>query len=149
MTEMQRQQAAGAHRIEPAPPQPTGWVGWILFAGIMLIIGGAFQAIAGFVAIFNDKYYVVPDRNLVLTVDYTAWGWVHLALGLLAVLAGFAVMRGRMWGRIFAVLVASVSAVVDLAFLNAAPFWNTIMIAVSVLVIWAVVVHGREVKSLD
>jgi hypothetical protein len=127
--------------------EATGWVGWIFFAGIMLVLLGAFQAIAGLVGIFNDSYFLVPSKDLAVSVDYTAWGWVHLALGVLAVFAGYGVMKGRMWARVYAVIVAGLSAVVNLAFIGAYPVWGVIIIAVDLLVIYAVVVHGREVKA--
>ena len=55
-------------------PEVTGWVGWVAFAGIMLIMLGIFQAIEGFVAIFDDGYYLVRPNGLVVNVDYTVWG---------------------------------------------------------------------------
>src|SRR3954452_7798160 len=145
MTEMRS--ARTQPNVQPVGPDPTGWVGWILFAGIMLFILGAFQAIAGFVALFQDDYFVVRATGLVVHADYTAWGWIHLTLGVLAVFAGMGVMRGSLWARIYAITLASVSAIANIAFLAAAPVWCTIMIAVDVLVIWALAVHGREAKT--
>jgi hypothetical protein len=63
----------------------TGWVGWLLFAGIMLILVGAFQLIDGLIALFNDELYFVRPNGLVINVDYTAWGWTHLLLGILLI----------------------------------------------------------------
>ncbi len=147
MTEM-RQTSTDYGRTS-TPPEPTGWVGWVLFAGIMLFLLGTFQAIAGLVALFNDSYYLVATKNLVVNVDYTAWGWTHLAIGVVALFAGWGVMVGQMWARVFGIAVAFLSAVVNLAFLGAYPVWGVIMITVDVLVIYALSVHGREVKSLD
>lgn len=147
MTEMQRKPGTDYSQLR-AEPEPTGWVGWILFAGIMLILVGSFQAIAGLVGIFNDKYYALPSKDLVVSVDYTAWGWTHLVLGLLAIFAGYGVMVGQMWARVVAISLVSISAIVNLAFINAAPVWATILITMDVLVIWALSVHGREVKTM-
>jgi hypothetical protein len=83
----------------------------------------------------------------VITVDYTAWGWAHLVLGVVAIGAGLGLLVGYMWARVLAVIFAVVSAVVNLAFLNAAPVWSTIIIAFDILVIWAVTVHGSEMKT--
>src|SRR4051812_16567874 len=129
-------------------PERTGWVGWILYAGVMMIMLGAFQAIAGLVAIFDDNYYNVRDSGLVVHVDYTAWGVVHLVFGALAVLGGFALMTGKMWARVYAVILAMLSAVYNLAFLEANPVWAVMMITIDALIIWAVCVHGREAKGL-
>lgn len=148
MTEM-RQTSTDYGRTGGAPPEPTGWVGWILFAGIMLFMLGTFQAINGLVALLKDDYFLVTASKLVVDVNYTAWGWTHLILGVIALFAGWGVMVGQMWARIFGIAVAFVSAVVNLAFMNAYPVWSIVMITVDVLVIYALSVHGREVKSLD
>ena len=124
----------------------TGWTGWIGFAAMMLILIGVFHAIAGFVGIFKDEYYVVPKGNLVVTVDYTAWGWVHLVAGVIAVATGAGMIAGQMWARVVGVIIAVLSAVVNVAFINAAPVWSSLIIAFDVLVIWALTVHGREMK---
>jgi hypothetical protein len=125
---------------------PSAWVGMVLFAGIMLLLVGTLQAIAGFVALFNDDYYLVRSADLVVNVDYTGWGVVHLVLGGVAVLAGFGVMLGQMWARLFGIILAAASAVANLAFVGANPIWCTVLIAMDVLIIWALAVHGREVK---
>jgi hypothetical protein len=148
MTEMHSQQARPARsEVTSEPPEPTGWVGWILFAGVMLVLAGSFQAIAGFVALFNDSYFAVPSHDLVINVDYTAWGWAHLSLGVLCVFAGFGVMAGQMWARVATIVIASVAAIVNISFINSSPVWFTILIALDVLVIWAVAVHGDEAKE--
>ena len=128
-------------------PEATGWVGWIIFAGIMMVMLGTFQAIEGLVAIFKDSYFVVPRSGLVVSVDYTAWGWVHLLLGILVAGAGLGVMAGQMWARVIGILLALVSAVVNIAFIAANPVWSTIIITLDVLVIYALTVHGKETKA--
>ena len=128
------------------PAEPTGWVGWIIFAGTMLVILGIFHAIQGLVALFNDSVYLVGPKGLVINVDYTAWGWIHLIGGIIVVLAGVALFAGKMWARILAVIVAVVSAIINVVFLPAYPIWSTMMIAIDVLVIWALTVHGGEMK---
>ena len=140
-------QAAGQRRQETTP-EITGWVGWISFASVMMVLVGSFQVINGLVALFDSGYYVVTESQLVVNVDYTAWGWAHLLLGALAVGAGFALMAGRMWARVVAIALALVSAVVNMAFIAAYPIWSLTVIAVDVLVIYAVTAHGSEVKAL-
>ena len=129
------------------PGEVTGWAGWVGFAGIMLIMLGVFQAIEGFVAIFDDGYYLVRPNGLVINVDYTAWGWLHLIIGLIAVAVGVGLMAGNMVARVVGVIVAVISATLNLLFIGAYPVWSTIIIAVDVIVIYAIVVHGRELKA--
>jgi hypothetical protein len=125
----------------------TGWVGMIVFGAIVLITVGLFHAIAGFVALFRDEYYRVGKNGLVVHVDYTAWGWTYLIWGALMVLAGAGLLAGQMWARVVAVILAVLSAVLNMAFFEAYPWWSAMMIALDVLVIWAVTVHGREIKN--
>jgi hypothetical protein len=80
-------------------------------------------------------------------MDYTAWGWTHLLLGVVAVAAGFGVLLGQMWARVAGIVIALLSALVNIAFVSAYPVWSTIIIATDVLVIYALAVHGREIKS--
>ena len=112
-----------------------------------MVILGVFHAMAGLVALFRDEYYLVRPNGLVLTLDYTGWGVIHLIIGVVVVLAGFALFRGATWARVLAVVVAGISAVGNLAFLAASPVWAAIMIAVDILVIYAVTAHGRELQS--
>jgi hypothetical protein len=127
--------------------EPTGWVGFVVFGGIMLLMLGGFQVIEGFVAILKDDYYYVTRNGLLLNLDYTTWGWTHLLIGLIAVAAGVGVLAGQMWARVIGIIIAVISALANIAFLSAYPIWSTIIIATDILVIYALVVHGREVRS--
>jgi hypothetical protein len=139
-------QATG-HRMAP-PAEPTGWVGWVVFGAMMMIMVGAFQAIAGLTALFNSDYYIVTENNLLINVDYTAWGWVHLGLGAIALAAAFGLLAGQMWARVVGIAMALVSAVVNLAFISAFPLWSILVISLDVLVIYAIAAHGREMQSV-
>jgi hypothetical protein len=112
----------------------------------MVMVGG-FQIMQGFVALLRDEYYLVTRNDLLITLDYTAWGWTHLLLGVVAVLTGFGVMLGQTWARVLGILIAVVSALVNIAFLSAYPIWSTIVIAIDVLVIYALAAHGRELEA--
>jgi hypothetical protein len=127
--------------------EPSAWAGWATFAGIMLILLGCFQAIEGFVAIFDDGYYHVTEGGLLVNVDYTAWGWTHLLLGVLLVVSGAGVLVGNVAARAVGVLLAGLSALVNLAFIEAYPIWSVIVITVDVLVIYALTVHGGELRD--
>ena len=124
----------------------SGWTGWVIFAGIMMLMVGAFHVIQGIVALVQDTYYLVGQQGLVVSVDYTTWGWVHTILGIVVILAGVALLAGQLWARIVAVILAFGSALVNIAFLAAYPIWSLAMIAIDVVVIWAVTVHGNELK---
>lgn len=129
--------------------EPTGWVGWVVFAGIMLFMLGSFQAIEGLVAIFNDNYFVVSSGKLLVSANFATWGWLHLAIGVIAMFAGWGVLAGQTWARIFGIGVAFLGALANMAFINAYPIWSLLLIALDVVVIYALAVHGREVKVLE
>ena len=121
----------------------TGWVGWIAFAGILMIMLGSFQAIIGFTAIVEDDYWVHGSQGMLL-FDTTQWGWIHLILGIVVVIAGCSAMAGRFFGRIVGVLLALAVAIANLTYIELRPFWSIIAITLSVLVIYALTAHGRE-----
>lgn len=125
----------------------TGWVGWLGFATVMMLILGFFHAIDGLTALLKDEYFLVGTSGLVVNVDYTAWGWAHLLIGVLIIAAGLSLLSGHMFGRVLGVIVASISALVNLAFLAAYPVWGVMMIAIDIIVIYAIVVHGRELEA--
>jgi hypothetical protein len=129
------------------PTEQTGWVGWIAFAGFMMVMLGTFHAIQGLVALFNDEYFLVGKSGLTLSLDFTTWGWIHIIGGIIIAGAGIGLFVGKMWARTVGVILALVSAVVNVSFLAAYPIWSAMMIVVDVLVIWAITVHGRELKE--
>jgi hypothetical protein len=121
-----------------------GVSGWALFAGALMVLVGIFQVITGIVALAGSGYYTVPARNLVVDADYSTWGWVHLILGAVLLVAGGGVALGSTVARVAAVALAGLSAVVNLAFIPAAPFAATLIIGLDVFLIYAITVHGGE-----
>jgi len=134
-------------RGQRAEAEATGWVGWVFFAGIMMVLLGAFHAVAGLAALFNDDWFLVTASGLIVSANYTAWGWMHLLLGVLVGAAGFGVMMGQTWARLVGIIVAGLSAIVSLGFLAAYPIWSVLLITLDVIVIYALAVHGKEVMS--
>jgi hypothetical protein len=130
--------------VHPAQAPGSGWHGPAAFAGIILIMAGSFHALSGLVGLLNDAYWLVPSQELVVSLDYTAWGWVHLVLGVAAAAVGAAVLRAMPWARVAGVVLAALSALANLAFLAAFPVWSVVIIVLDVLVIHSLVVHGSE-----
>jgi hypothetical protein len=150
MTDTGRVPPTSAGRMVGDQPPPhtdlDDWSGWITFAGVIMILLGAFEIIEGLVALFNPSYFLVGPQGLIVHVDYSVWGWVHLLLGVLVLGAGFGVMAGRVWARMVGVALALVSAVVNLAFLAAHPIWSVLVIAIDVMVIYALVTDRRPAR---
>ena len=94
----------------------TSWSGWIVFAGIVIVIVGAIDILQGFVAILEDEYVVATAKGLAI-VDVTAWGWITLIWGGLLILTGLGLIRGAGWARWLAIIGVSVNAIGQIAFL--------------------------------
>jgi hypothetical protein len=124
----------------------TAAVGWSAFAGVMLIMIGVFQALAGIAAIADDSYVAVGP-NYTYEFDVTTWGWIHLLMGIVILLAGIGIFSGNVLARAIGVLVALVSAVTNFMWLPYYPVWSVIMIAIAVAVIWALTAHGRDIAA--
>jgi hypothetical protein len=123
--------------------------GWALFAVVTLILVGGFQIINGLIAFFRSGTYQVRENGLAINVDYSAWGWTHVILGALALIAAMGLLRGAMWARILGVVLSVISAIVYMAFIPAFPALAIIVIAVDVLIIYALIVHGRDLKDTE
>jgi len=127
----------------------SAWAaGWISFAGFMMIMLGAFHAVAGLVGIVNDTFYVKGSKYL-FQFDRTTWGWINLIVGIIVVLAGFGVFTGAIWARTVGVIMAIISGIAAFAWLPWYPFWSIVIIVVAVAVIWALTAHGSEVRRLQ
>ena len=114
--------------------------GLALFAGILMVIGGVFHALAGISALFNDNLYVATPQY-VYSFDLTAWGWVHLILGVLVAFAGVAVVQGQTWGRVVGITLVGLSLIANFLYLPHYPLWSILIIALDVAVIWALTTY--------
>jgi hypothetical protein len=124
----------------------TGWVVWTFFAGGMLVLIGVIQVITGLVSLFRDMVYAVRPDRLLVDVNYDVWGWTHIVLGVLLVALGYAVLSAKRWARFTAAGLAAVSAIVNFLFLPAYPVWAVIVIALDLVVVFALLVHGGELR---
>ncbi len=120
----------------------SGWTGLAGFAGILLVIAGVFGIIQGFVALFSDSYFLATEGGL-LIFDYTSWGWIHMGIGVLLLAAGSGVLAGQTWAIVTGVIIASANAIAQLAFLSAYPVWGVMVIALDVMIVYALATHGR------
>ena len=129
--------------------QPSGWAaGYAGFAGVMLVVVGFFQAVAGLVALVNDEFFVV-GKEWVFQFDVTTWGWIHLIVGIVILASGFGIFTGNAAARTVGVLVAVLSAVVNFLWLPWYPVWAIIVIALDVAIIWALTAHGHDIQQIS
>lgn len=123
-------------------PEPSGWaVGGVMFAGVLMIMVGVFQVIAGIAAISEDDFYVKAE-NYVFNLDVSAWGWIHLILGIVVIFAGWALIAGRVWGGMVGIALATLVAIANFFWIPYYPFWSILTIGLAVWVIWSLTRPG-------
>ncbi|WP_308222427.1 hypothetical protein [Kitasatospora sp. A2-31] len=132
------------------PPPPTSvnrfgeWApGLVVFAGVLMLINGFFEAFRGIMAIADDDVFLTTPRY-VFRFDLTGWGWVHVIIGAVVALIGGFLLSGARWARWAAVAVVALSALENFLDLPYYPFWSIIVIAADVFIIWALCVYRPE-----
>jgi hypothetical protein len=141
-------QTGDRQHVRTAAARPSGaWAGWVTFASVMLTLIGTLTLIQGFLALFDDGYFVVPREEDLLLVEFTAWGVIMLVWGALLLGAGLSLAAGRSWARWFAIFAAFVSVIAQIGFLSAYPVWSAIVILLDVLVIFALTARWDEAQA--
>ncbi|WP_255546541.1 hypothetical protein [Glaciihabitans sp. dw_435] len=126
----------------------SGWADWLVFAGVILVINGGFNVIQGIVALVGPDAYFASVNGSLFIFNVEGWAWWNLIIGALQVIAALALFfSGAGWARIVAVILASLSAFVQMILIPVQPWWSLIVIAVDVLIIYALVAHGRELRD--
>jgi hypothetical protein len=120
---------------------PRWALGAIAFAAAMMVLIGVFQALAGLVALLNDEFYVVA-RNYTFDLDVTAWGWIHLIVGILLLVTGLGLFGRRTWAGVTAIMLCMLSALSNFFFIPYYPIWAVLLIGLTVWVIWALTRPG-------
>lgn len=106
------------------------------FAGVMLIVTACFDVLQGLAAIADPDFFAAGTEYL-YQLNVSAWGWIHLIIGVLTAAVGVAILRGVTWGRILGIVLAAIGALTNFAFLPVYPWWAVTIIGINVLVIWA------------
>jgi hypothetical protein len=122
---------------------PTWGRGFAVFAAIMMMIIGVLHVFEGLAAIIRNEFFVVTPKYA-FHIDVTAWGWLHLILGIVVAIAGFFVIRGALWARTVGILVAAVSLVANFLSMPYYPFWAFLIVVLDAVVIWALCVYHPE-----
>ena len=120
----------------------SGWaVGGIAFAGTVMVMIGTFQVLEGLVALFNDEFFVVT-RNYTFDLDVTAWGWIHLIIGIVVLATGFGLFARSTWAGVTGIMICALSAISNFFFIPYYPFWALLLIGLNIWVIWALTRPG-------
>jgi len=123
--------------------------GLVLFASILLLVLGCFNAIEGIAAIVNSHVFVINAHYVV--GNLRAWGWITLIIGALQLLAAAGVLAGNQLARWFAVAVIGLNAIDQMFFIPAYPFWSLTIIAMDIVALWGLCVYGsrRNLAAAD
>jgi hypothetical protein len=120
----------------------SGWAaGGIAFAATMMLMIGAFQVVAGLTAIIDDKFFVVA-HNYTFDLDVTAFGWIHLIIGVAILFTGFGLFARSAWAGVTAIVLAMLSALENFFFIPYYPIWALLVIGLDIWVIWALTRPG-------
>ena len=119
-----------------------------MFAGIVLLIAGVFSGLHGLTALLapSSAYFARVEGGLII-FDVTGWGWWHLITGIALILVAGALFAGATWARVVAVILVAFNGVGQLFTIATAPWWSLIVLTLDILVIYALTVHGRELKT--
>ena len=129
-----------------SPAYSTSAYGDIVFAAMLMVLAGTMQFLQGLVALVNDDFYVRGSEYL-FQFDLTTWGWIHLVTGLVLAFAGAALLRGAVWARTLAVVIAGLSIFANFLWLPYYPVWSLTVMAFDLFVMWALIAHARDVVA--
>jgi hypothetical protein len=130
-------------RAKAPPSELQGEVdrhSWLDLAGILLFLVGFFNIVDGIAAISDSKYV----GSHVLFSNLHAWGWFFLIVGILQVLAGWAVLKGAGWAAIVGIVTAFVNAISQFSSTHTFVFWSLTILAADVLVIYGLARYGGD-----
>ncbi len=123
--------------------------GWILFAAAVMFTIGAVDIIQGIVALTKSGTYLIPggESSLLVTTDFTTWGWALIIWGIVLILAAASLFAGRGWARWFAIVVIIINGIVQLAWFPTYPLWSLIAIGLEVAVLWALTAGWKDAQA--
>jgi hypothetical protein len=119
--------------------------GWLFFAGTMLGLAGLFSTIDGIVALSKSTFYVADARYVFS--DLHTWGWIILAVGVVEICASVAILGRSQWARWFGIVVASLGALAQFAFMQSYPFWSITVLTMCILTVYGLAAHGGRTDS--
>lgn len=138
--------SAGIRATDASVAAGAGANGWIAFAGIVLFLNGCFGALYGLAAVLNDKVVTVGGGTGVTVWDFTAWGWIQMAIGVVMAIVAVGLFTGNRAARWFAVGIAMVSALSQFGIISAFPLWAILVIVLDVVVIYQLVARWEPAR---
>jgi hypothetical protein len=117
--------------------------GGVMFAATIMVLTGLFQIFEGIAGIAKDNIYL-NTPNYLFQFNLTSWGWIHLIIGIIVTLVGFALFTGSMVARAIAIALVALQAFANFFFLPYYPLWALVIIALDAFIIWALLVAPTD-----
>ncbi|MER5396229.1 hypothetical protein [Streptomyces sp. NPDC002599] len=121
--------------------------GLMIFASVMLFVSGVLDILRGVMAIAEDDVFVT-GQNYVFKFDLTSWGWIHLALGAVAVVVSLGLFTAATWARVIGVGIAALLIIANFLDIPYYPVWSLTLIALYGFVIWALCVARPDTDTV-
>lgn len=128
------------------PGGSAAWASWVAFGGIVLMLTGVFSVISGLAAATSDGYFTNTSQDEVFAVSFKALGFFWIVLGVIKAWAGWALIQGREWARLVTIVLVFLSAISHLLSLTSQPFLSVLLIAVDLVILYAVTVRWQEAR---
>lgn len=126
---------------------PAAVAGWVLFGAFVMLVVGVFDVIQGLVALFKEEVYVVPSTGLIVSTDYTTWGWILLIWGIVMILGALSLFGLGEAGRWFAIVVVAINMIGQFAWFPSYPLWSLVVILLSAGVLWALTAGWSTIRD--
>jgi hypothetical protein len=120
---------------------------WVIFAAAVMLTIGAIDIIQGLAALLKDETFAVTDSGLLVTTDFTRWGWSLIIWGIVLILAASALFSGKGWGRWFAIFAIIINGIGQIAWFPAYPLWSLLAIGLEVAVLYALTAGWQEARD--
>jgi hypothetical protein len=119
--------------------------GWVVFAGVLLLILGTLNTIEGIAAIGNANFFVHNTHHVIANLN--TWGWIVLCIGVLELCIGVGAFAKNQFSRWTGVLVLSLNAIAQLLMMPAYPFWSLSIFTLDILAIYGLIAYGKRIAT--
>jgi hypothetical protein len=119
--------------------------GWVIFAGMLLLIVGTMNCIGGIAAIGNSSFFVHNTHYVVGSLN--TWGWIMLCVGGVQLLVALGVFVKNQFARWTGVIVLGLAAIASLLFMPAYPFWALSLFTLDILALYGLIAYGSRIDE--
>jgi len=126
------QTSSGVRRPEYGARHLGG--GLTLFAGWALELSGTLSILLGVVGVTRDTIFSSPDYTYEFSL--TAWGWIHIVVGIGLVAAGLGVLLGKSWGTGAGAALGAISLITQFMFIPFYPLWSISVMTLDIVAVW-------------